>query len=203
MAIITAIPTEYNGVSYRSRLEADTARLLTMLRIPFEYEAVSYLLPSGIHYRPDFLLHGRRQVLEVRGYDNDHGNRQVREFAQFVAAHGLGSSECFFGVLSPHPIVESVAAARYFDSHGAHFSTEWEFACAGDPACDTWAMAHGPLQPYPHDALRYANENQWRAIDPAVVDGKLCVKVWQLDPPHECEMRPVRDITEISDLLAY
>jgi hypothetical protein len=206
-ATISSIPTEYNGIQYRSRLEADTARLLTMLRIPFEYEAKSYLLPSGIHYRPDFLLHNRTQVLEVRGYETDHGNRQVRDFAAFAAQHGIGRYETFFGVLSPTPLVESVAAGTYDNElHGAAFRPTWVFGCIGDPATATWAMAQGELSPFPHwavDASRRPAGDAWCEVAPAVVDGVLCVEHWSNTAPHDCEMRPVRAITEPSDLLAY
>lgn len=208
MMTITAIPTEYCGVQYRSRLEADTARLLHLLRIPFEYEAKSYLLPSGMHYRPDFLLHGRTQVLEVRGYESDHGNRQVREFAAFAASHGIGRYETFFGVLSPVPLVESVAAGIYDNAmRGCCFSPEWVFGCAGDPFTATWAMAQGECGFFSHRQLQKWSEDpaemRWREVVPVVHDGVLCVERWQGAAPYECERIPVRDVTTISNLLAY
>lgn len=201
---MTAIPTEYGGVQYRSRLEADTARLLDLLRIPFEYEAKSYLLPSGLHYRPDFLLHNRTQVLEVRGYESDHGNRQVREFAAFAANHGIGRYETFFGVLSPVPLVESVAAGIYDNAmRGCCFSPEWVFGCAGDPSTAIWAMAQGESECFSHRCLGHADIEGWHEIAPVVHDGVLCVERWQGAPPYACERVPVRDVTTILNLLAY
>lgn len=49
-----AIPTHYRGINFRSRFEADTAFWLDGLGLMWEYEPTSYLLDSGIHYRPDF-----------------------------------------------------------------------------------------------------------------------------------------------------
>lgn len=48
---LPAIPTLYNGVSYRSRLEAKWAAFFERLHWPFEYEAIDL---NG--YIPDFIL---------------------------------------------------------------------------------------------------------------------------------------------------
>ncbi len=52
---IAAIPTEYGGVRFRSRLEARWAVYFTQLGMPFLYEHEGYTLPSG-NYLPDFWL---------------------------------------------------------------------------------------------------------------------------------------------------
>ena len=60
-------PKEYNGVHYRSTLEADTAKTLDSLGIQFSYESRRITLLEGfrccyqkekvraIHYTPDFI----------------------------------------------------------------------------------------------------------------------------------------------------
>lgn len=52
---IQTIPTVYNGVEFRSRLEARWATLLTDLHIRWYYEYEGYHTPQG-YYVPDFWL---------------------------------------------------------------------------------------------------------------------------------------------------
>lgn len=42
-------PKEYNGVKYRSTLEADTAKVLSALNIPFLYEDRKITLLEGFN----------------------------------------------------------------------------------------------------------------------------------------------------------
>lgn len=51
-----AIPTEYNGVEFRSKLEAKTANALDNIGIEWEYEPQFYQLSNGLWYKPDFWL---------------------------------------------------------------------------------------------------------------------------------------------------
>ena len=55
---ITAIPTEYKGYRFRSRLEARWAVFFDACRVKWEYEPEGFELPNGQCYLPDFLLHG-------------------------------------------------------------------------------------------------------------------------------------------------
>lgn len=72
-------PKEYNGTMYRSTLEADTARTLDALGIPFEYESRKITLQDGFHspyqkdkvraitYTPDFVI--GPVMLECKGFE--------------------------------------------------------------------------------------------------------------------------------------
>ena len=72
-----ATPTIYNGVKYRSKLEARCAKILDDYGIEFQYETVKLeLLPKfeyrGVKYQPwtytsDFLIL-KDVLLEVKGY---------------------------------------------------------------------------------------------------------------------------------------
>ena len=66
-----AIPTIYNGIQLRSRLEAQAAYLFDVLGWKWEYEPESIMLPCGTAYTPDFWLPEFRCVVECRGYDYD------------------------------------------------------------------------------------------------------------------------------------
>lgn len=77
--IKNAHPKEFNGILYRSTLEAKVARFLTESNIDFKYENTRLtLLPSvrynnellrGVHYTPDFICGD--YIIEVKGYPND------------------------------------------------------------------------------------------------------------------------------------
>lgn len=51
-----AIETEYNGVRFRSRLEARWALFFDALGLRWEYEAEAFELSDGTRYLPDFFL---------------------------------------------------------------------------------------------------------------------------------------------------
>lgn len=73
-------PREYNGVHYRSTLERDTAKVLTLLGIPFQYEQQRFQLSEGfrcsyqkeavrpVHYTPDFII-DNNIIIECKGYE--------------------------------------------------------------------------------------------------------------------------------------
>lgn len=55
---LNPVQTEYKGYLFRSRLEARWAVFFDSLGVEWEYESEGYDLGNGIHYLPDFLLHG-------------------------------------------------------------------------------------------------------------------------------------------------
>jgi hypothetical protein len=65
---VTPIPTEYNGVVYRSRTEARWAVFFTENDIPFSYEMEGFDL-DGIRYLPDFWLPIGKLWIEVKPYE--------------------------------------------------------------------------------------------------------------------------------------
>jgi hypothetical protein len=64
---IEAIPTEYAGVTFRSRLEARWAQTLDANSIRWAYEPETLTLPSGTVYIPDFWLPELGTWIEVKG----------------------------------------------------------------------------------------------------------------------------------------
>lgn len=62
-----AVPTPYDGTTFRSRLEADWARTLDINGITWEYEPETITLPSGVTYIPDFWLPTLGTWIEVKG----------------------------------------------------------------------------------------------------------------------------------------
>lgn len=64
---IEAVPTEYAGITFRSRLEADWAATLDANHIGWAYEPETLTLPSGTVYIPDFWLPDLGTWIEVKG----------------------------------------------------------------------------------------------------------------------------------------
>jgi hypothetical protein len=79
-----AVPTCYRGTTFRSRLEADAAFLFDHLGLGWEFEAHSFLLDNGLHYRPDFLVASRSMWAETRGYSNVQGDTQIAGFTGWI-----------------------------------------------------------------------------------------------------------------------
>lgn len=72
-----SIPTEYNGRTYRSKLEADYARTFDTLGIEYEYEKVGHYF-GDVFYLPDFWLPRSRQYVEVKGVFQPDDCRKIR-----------------------------------------------------------------------------------------------------------------------------
>lgn len=77
---IKAIPTEYKGYLFRSRLEARWAVFFDAMGIEWEYEPEGLVLSDGSWYLPDFYLLNFRCYFEVKRKsvkDTDEGNEAL------------------------------------------------------------------------------------------------------------------------------
>jgi len=54
--VIKSLPTYYNGIKFRSRLEARWAIFFDELGFSWEYEPEGFKLENGVRYLPDFLI---------------------------------------------------------------------------------------------------------------------------------------------------
>lgn len=69
---IKAIPTRYNNLLFRSRLEARWAMVLDGLKIMYTYEHEGYDLPRIGYYLPDFWMPQVKMFAEVKPAEADH-----------------------------------------------------------------------------------------------------------------------------------
>ncbi len=83
MEQIKAIPTFFNGDTFRSRLEAKWAVFFTELKIKYIYETEGYEMSDGQRYLPDFFLPDLNYYVEVKGY-NDHLIKDFERVKRFV-----------------------------------------------------------------------------------------------------------------------
>ena len=128
---IKAIPTEYNGHLFRSRLEARWAVFFDACGVKWEYEPEGFDLGDGMRYLPDFLLHGvagRAEgdlYVEVKGRMNAYDAERIRRFAEAGMPKDGGKSATAILVVSQIPdgldsidILDYISNHSYSDMHG-------------------------------------------------------------------------------------
>lgn len=191
---IRAIPTLYEGVEYRSRLEADTAMLLDKLKIPHAYEPKSYLLKVGGHYRPDFALWGGEQILEVRGYANAKGNAQIVGMCDEVFEGRHGSVGYF--VLRTDDLGRATAATHFGHPHlpdrWASIGSYWAFeACE---RCGNWNPV--PDMKVPCGKCGYWLRPSGRMVVPIIDNGTMCILTNDA-PPQSLRVNEVNPLDHI------
>ena len=79
---IPAIPTKYNGITFRSKLEAKYAKAFDSLNIPWIYENVGFEFDDGTCYCPDFYLPDTGQYFEVKGLMTDIDLLKIHKLAE-------------------------------------------------------------------------------------------------------------------------
>jgi hypothetical protein len=82
-----SLPTEYNGVTFRSRLEARWAVFFDHMGIRYLYEPARVTTPLG-WYIPDFYLPDLQTFWIVKGDDIDETEE---EKVQYLASRGYGA----------------------------------------------------------------------------------------------------------------
>ena len=88
--------TYYNGIKFRSKFEAECAKLLEQNNIKYEYEPFKIeLLPTfqydGKTYRawtytPDFVV-GNNVILEIKGFPNDCWPIKKKMILKYIVDH--------------------------------------------------------------------------------------------------------------------
>jgi len=76
------IPTEYKGITFRSRFEARVAYWLDDEKIKWEYEPKSFILKTGVMLWPDFYLPELKTWLEVKGNETASNRTNLSNFAK-------------------------------------------------------------------------------------------------------------------------
>lgn len=106
---IVSIETEYNGIIFRSKMEAKWAFFMDQINIKYDYEPETFDLGENIYYIPDFYLPEIDKFLEIKPEFNPTQS-PVERFAlvtkkDIIVMHGnpffpkddsLNQSECFF-----------------------------------------------------------------------------------------------------------
>ena len=100
MEIIKAIETVYNGIRFRSRLEARWAVFFDTVGARYEYEPEGFILEDGTRYLPDFYLPDCDTWVEVKGRMTSEDERKIDLFRNALeAANYEGGPDWPSGIL--------------------------------------------------------------------------------------------------------
>lgn len=164
-----SIPTTYNGIQYRSRLEADWARFFDRHRIRFAYESEGFDL-DGIWYLPDFYLPDIKTFVEVKGALDDIDREKVFALARVCAVKDIQVI-----------LAEAPAGERY--------RAVWPTPCAYK-FHERMRLRPGPDgKPDPSaNPLGYLPFDEWIAAiaDSRKVDDKILFHKVSLEPCSQC-----------------
>lgn len=174
MTRIAAIPTSYQGVEYKSKLEAEWARWFDENGVRHTYEAgppsisprletswgpggklLGYRLPSGRGYLPDFWLPACRTFVEGKGDLTDESVGKALEFAtcldeevtMVLASSPAGHN---FSVISRRGTVHPARYCRFARCNGC--GGGWFFLSDAVLTCRCCGHYHGQipdLRPFP------------------------------------------------------
>jgi hypothetical protein len=123
---IRAIETRYNGLLFRSRLEARWAVFFDVLCVPYQYESQGFTIRSAAgrdwSYLPDFFLTDSATWVEVKGdlasTTEDYLEMIAGIFANGGALPGVsGSLDSARGLLWLGPVPSEWAADRVWPWH--------------------------------------------------------------------------------------
>jgi len=116
-----AVPTEYRGHRFRSRVEARWAVFFDVLRVPYEYEPETFDV-GGQWYLPDFVIrpdpqHGR-VFFEVKGEQPNveelakaKGLAAVTKMGVLISMGNFSSGYAAF----PHPVMVGIRPSGEMD----------------------------------------------------------------------------------------
>lgn len=94
---IKAIPTKYNGYTFRSRQEARWAVFFDYLGVEYEYEKEGFNLPCG-YYLPDFWIPEWKAWIEIKGKEPTK-----KELEKLVHLSLLVGGYCFLFIYPDKP----------------------------------------------------------------------------------------------------
>jgi len=89
MTRIKAIPTNYRGILFRSKLEAEWAKYFDSIDLKWVYEVEGYQISDDIYYLPDFWLPDCKTFFEVKGIIDEQDLNKIKNLARAVAPKGI------------------------------------------------------------------------------------------------------------------
>lgn len=89
---IPAIPTVYNGIKFRSKLEAKYAQAFDIIGIHWVYEEINFKFDDGTYYAPDFFFPNSKQFFEVKGVLTPGDKHKILQLARSGHQIAMGDS---------------------------------------------------------------------------------------------------------------
>ena len=75
--MLNAIKTDYKGIQFRSKLEAQWAKFLDSISMRWVYEPETFKFSDGTLYMPDFFLPDSKQWFEVKGVMTEKDKHKI------------------------------------------------------------------------------------------------------------------------------
>lgn len=92
-AVKRSIPTEYRGITFRSKLEADWARAFDTIGLEWQYEPVGKYF-GDVFYLVDFFLPKSRQWVEVKGVFEPADVRKIVSLLEHIPPRPYTGEDC-------------------------------------------------------------------------------------------------------------
>ena len=97
-----SFPTRYNGIRFRSKLEADWARAFDALGVRWDYEHEG-AYHGTVYYMPDFYLPASQQIVEVKGQWLPDDCRKVAAYLNDAAPRRMARHLADMTVIAANP----------------------------------------------------------------------------------------------------
>ena len=81
------------GHFVRSRWEANVARFLKLMNMPYEFEKYRFKLSNGHIYIPDFKIKNQNLFIEVKGYMREEDQQKINLFRKEYPQYQLTTIE--------------------------------------------------------------------------------------------------------------
>jgi hypothetical protein len=157
MKDLKPIPTTYNGVEYRSRLEARWAIYFDTLKISFEYELEGYQVTDKIRYLPDYFLPELSCFVEIKPTIEVMTAKDIEKLYKF-ATHEEGINLLLIvGAPGKHEIwlINRRSGCPFEEFNLDEFSSDKEFVSEFLVYCEKVKFQPLPLHNNPRIQIAY------------------------------------------------
>lgn len=160
---IKAIPTEYNGITFRSKLEANYAKLFDYFNMNWMYEVEGYQFQDGTWYLPDFYFPDQDLFVEVKGIMSELDEHKI-DLLNKVKPVIVGFPD---GDLKWY----------HYEEYGGSGGGDVEYESVGIsmcPCCEKFQFRMPPTQKYDYFFHRPTIDNEWNLVKVDVTKCLIC-----------------------------
>lgn len=125
----SAIPSKFNGIKFRSRLEARWAAFFQTMRAPWQYEPEGFRFFPGEMYLPDFLLPQANCWVEIKPSAPSTREKELCRMLCAATARRVILAYGSFGYWLPERSIKQPMSALCFDPS---MDPDGEVVCLGE-----------------------------------------------------------------------
>jgi hypothetical protein len=120
---IKALPTNYDDIVFRSRIEARWAVFFNALNLEYEYEKEGYDLGGSVLYLPDFWVPALDSWIEIKGQEPD--DYEAEKACRLSVSTGKRVYVFFGGHVVPDAQTNPPSAYVFFPDEGSDYEYWW------------------------------------------------------------------------------